>query len=56
MAIQFDDWQDVKVAYEVARLGTLTAAAESLGVHHSTVLRRINNLEDRSLSDGSGSD
>ena len=46
MAIQFDDWQDVKVAFEVARLGTLTAAAESLGVHHSTVLRRINNLED----------
>ncbi|WP_404342026.1 LysR family transcriptional regulator [Pseudoalteromonas mariniglutinosa] len=45
MAIQFDDWQDLKVAYEVARLGTLTAAAESLGVHHSTVLRRINNLE-----------
>ena len=28
MAIQFDDWQDVKVAYEVARLGTLTAAAD----------------------------
>jgi len=45
MAIQFDDWQDIKVAFEVARLGTLTAAAEKLGVHHSTVLRRINNLE-----------
>jgi len=45
MAIHFDDWQDVKVAYEVARLGTLTAAAEKLNVHHSTVLRRINNLE-----------
>ena len=45
VAIQFDDWQDVKVAFEVARLGTLTAAAEVLNVHHSTVLRRINNLE-----------
>ena len=45
MAIKFDDWQDVKVAFEVARLGTLTAAAEALSVHHSTVLRRINNLE-----------
>lgn len=45
MAIQFDDWQDLKVAYEVARLGTLTAAAEALDIHHSTVLRRINNLE-----------
>ena len=45
MAIKFDDWQDVKVAFEVARLGTLTAAAEVLNVHHSTVLRRINSLE-----------
>ena len=45
MAIKFEDWQDVKVAFEVARLGTLTAAAEELNVHHSTVLRRINNLE-----------
>lgn len=45
MAIKFDDWQDIKVAFEVARLGTLTAAAEVLNVHHSTVLRRINNLE-----------
>jgi len=45
MAIKFDDWQDVKVAFEVARLGTLTAAAEALNVHHSTVLRRINSLE-----------
>ncbi|WP_372761133.1 LysR family transcriptional regulator [Pseudoalteromonas sp.] len=45
MAVEFEDWQDVKVAFEVARLGTLTAAAEVLNVHHSTVLRRINNLE-----------
>lgn len=45
MAVKFEDWQDVKVAFEVARLGTLTAAAEALNVHHSTVLRRINNLE-----------
>ncbi len=47
MANHFDDWQDIRVAYEVARLGTLTAAAESLVVHHSTVLRRINQLEKR---------
>lgn len=45
MAIKFEDWQDIKVAFEVARFGTLTAAAEELNVHHSTVLRRINNLE-----------
>lgn len=45
MAIQFDDCQDLKIAYEVARLGILTAATEVLDVHHSTMLRRINTLE-----------
>lgn len=39
------DWNDINVAYHVARCGTLTAAAEVLGVHHSTVLRRVNALE-----------
>ncbi len=39
------DWSDIYVAYQVAQLGTLSAAAESLDVHHSTVLRRINTLE-----------
>lgn len=43
--MEFNDWQDIKVAFEVARCGTLTAAANSMGVHHSTVLRRINHLE-----------
>ncbi|RRS09546.1 LysR family transcriptional regulator [Pseudoalteromonas sp. J010] len=42
---KFTDWQDLKVAYTVAKLGTLSAAAEYLHIHHSTVLRRINNLE-----------
>ena len=45
MASEFSDWQDIKVAFEVARRGTLTSAAQALGVHHSTVLRRINHLE-----------
>lgn len=39
------DWSDILFAFHVARLGTLTAAAEALDVHHSTVLRRINNFE-----------
>ncbi|MCZ6832044.1 MAG: LysR family transcriptional regulator [Gammaproteobacteria bacterium] len=39
------DWNDIHVAYTVAQKGTLTAAAEALDVHHSTVLRRINALE-----------
>ncbi len=45
MSAQITDWNDIHVAYQVAKLGTLTAAAEALNVHHSTVLRRINALE-----------
>lgn len=41
------DWNDINVAYHVAKHGTLTAAAEALDVHHSTVLRRVNALEER---------
>ena len=44
---QAGDWSDVYFAYQVARLGTLSAAAAVLDVHHSTVLRRINLLEKR---------
>ncbi|MEI5639850.1 MULTISPECIES: LysR family transcriptional regulator [unclassified Pseudoalteromonas] len=43
---KFTDWQDLKVAYNVAKCGTLSAAAERLEIHHSTVLRRINALEE----------
>lgn len=42
-----DDWDEVRVAYHVARLGTLSAAAAFLGVHHATVIRRIDALEAR---------
>ena len=35
------------MAYHVARLGTLSAAAEFLGVHHATVIRHIDALEAR---------
>lgn len=44
---QISDWSDIHFAYQVARLGTLSAAADALGVHHSTVLRRIDALEKR---------
>ena len=40
-------WSDIHFAYQVALLGTLSAAAEVLDVHHSTVLRRIDALEKR---------
>lgn len=38
-------WDDYKVAYQVARDGSLSKAAQSLGVNHATVLRRVNQLE-----------
>lgn len=44
---QINDWSDIHFAFQVARLGTLSAAAEVLDVHHSTVLRRIDALEQR---------
>ena len=41
------DWDDVRYFLAVARGGSVRAAAERLGVHHSTVLRRIAQLEER---------
>jgi DNA-binding transcriptional LysR family regulator len=38
-------WDDYRYFLKVARLGTLTAASQSLKVNHSTVLRRVNALE-----------
>ena len=39
------EWGDLQYFLEVARCGTLTAAAKRLGVEHSTVARRIDRLE-----------
>src|SRR5579862_3118335 len=41
------DWDDVRYFLAVAREGSVRAAAERLGVNHSTVLRRIAQLEER---------
>src|SRR6187549_3884616 len=41
------DWDDVRYFLAVARGGSVRAAAERLGVYHSTVLRRIAQLEER---------
>jgi molybdate transport repressor ModE-like protein len=41
------DWDDVRFFLAVAREGTVRAAAERLKVNHSTVLRRIAQLEER---------
>ena len=42
-----DNWDEVRTAYQVARLGTVSGAAEVLGVHHATVIRHIDSLEKR---------
>ena len=40
-----DKWSEVYTAYSVARLGTISAAANALEVHRATVIRHINSLE-----------
>lgn len=44
---KMDNWDEIKTAYQVARLGTVSGAAEVLGVHHATVIRHIDALEGR---------
>jgi DNA-binding transcriptional LysR family regulator len=41
------DWDDLRYFLSVARSGSLSGAARSLGVNHSTVLRRLSALEAR---------
>ncbi|MCJ7871801.1 LysR family transcriptional regulator [Marinovum sp. 2_MG-2023] len=40
-----DNWSEVRTAYQVAIKGTVSGAAEVLGVHHATVIRHIDALE-----------
>ena len=42
-----ENWDEIRTAYQVARLGTVSGAAEVLGVHHATVIRHIDALEGR---------
>ncbi|MGR3492124.1 MAG: LysR family transcriptional regulator [Shimia sp.] len=42
-----DNWDEIRTAFQVARLGTVSGAAEVLGVHHATVIRHIDALEGR---------
>lgn len=43
--MDIDNWDEVRTAYQVARLRTVSGAAEVLGVHHATVIRHIDSLE-----------
>jgi DNA-binding transcriptional LysR family regulator len=40
-------WDELRTALQVARAGTVSGAAQVLGVHHATVIRHIDALEDR---------
>lgn len=42
-----NNWDEIRTAYHVAKVGTVSGAAELLGVHHATVIRHIDALEDR---------
>ncbi|MBC7139831.1 MAG: LysR family transcriptional regulator [Defluviimonas sp.] len=43
----FQNWDEIRTAFQVARIGTVSGAAEVLGVHHATVIRHIDALEAR---------
>ena len=43
----FETWDEIRIAYHVARAGTVSGAAEALGVHHATVIRHVDALEAR---------
>ena len=42
-----DNWDEVRTAFQVARIGTVSGAADVLGVHHATVIRHVDALEGR---------
>ncbi|SCZ66261.1 LysR family transcriptional regulator [Epibacterium ulvae] len=42
-----ENWDEVRTAYQVARMGTVSGAAEVMGVHHATVIRHIDAIEAR---------
>ena len=46
MDAQIDNWDDMRLFLAVARAGTLSGAARTIGVNHSTVFRRIGAFED----------
>lgn len=41
------EWNDLRIILAIGRSGTLSGAAKSLNLNHSTVFRRINIIEDK---------
>ncbi|SNS20664.1 LysR family transcriptional regulator [Tropicimonas sediminicola] len=42
-----ETWDEIRTSFHVAKLGTVSGAAEALGVHHATVIRHVDALEAR---------
>ena len=42
-----ENWDEVRTAFQVAKHGTVSGAADALGVHHATVIRHVDALEAR---------
>lgn len=42
-----DNWDELRTAFQVVKAGTVSGAADALGVHHATVIRHIDALEGR---------
>lgn len=42
-----ENWDEIRTAFQVAKHGTVSGAAQALGVHHATVIRHIDALENR---------
>ncbi|HVI89938.1 MAG TPA: LysR family transcriptional regulator [Dongiaceae bacterium] len=40
-----EDWNDLRLVLAITQAGSLTGAAQALGVNHSTAFRRLNQLE-----------
>jgi len=45
--MSIDNWDEIRTAWHVAQAGTVSGAAEALGVHHATVIRHVDALEAR---------
>lgn len=43
--VPMKNWNEFRTAFQLARLGTVSAASEALGIHRATVIRHIDALE-----------
>jgi len=46
MYTYIDNWNLIRTAYTIAKLGTESAAASELNLHRATVMRHVDTLEE----------